>query len=99
MKVKTCSNINCQISKSTTSFDIQDINCPYCNSTSILRLPDLNFNENEILQYEEYTNTIFEDYNSEEYSLFDFSNYYNMNMFLSISVIFILLASEFIKNI
>lgn len=77
MKVKICSNINCQISKSVTSFDIQDINCPYCNSPLILRLPDLNLNENELLQYEEYTNTIFEDYNSEEYSLVDFSKFYS----------------------
>lgn len=77
MKSKVCSNNNCPIGKSVTSFNIEETNCLYCNSPLVLKRPDFNLSIDELLQYEEYTNTIFEDYNSEEYSLADFSKFYS----------------------
>ena len=77
MKTKICSNNNCPIGNSITSFNIEETNCSYCNSPLILRRPDFNLSKDEFLQYEEYTNSIFEDYNSEEYSLVDFSKFYS----------------------
>lgn len=60
MKRKICTNPDCTIGKSVTTFEVSEEQCTYCKGHLVLRNEDFNLDDDTLNEYENFTNSNFD---------------------------------------